>query len=239
MTKHLLMFTFVLAVCGSAFAQQKPTVVSFPLERSFVPIGYDDNDKVQLTLAGSFPDTCYRVASVKTRVDEATKTVFVHQTAYHYPGICIRVFVPFSSVADLGIIGAGEYRIVDESSKKDLGKLPVLRSAHSGADDYLYAAIFDATISNDSPGKRMLNLYGEMPDRCSELQDVQVHYYPEVIVVQPIAKRIGENCIAEKKRFIKMVPLDSSVKGVHLLHVRSLSGQAINKLVDVDELVTE
>jgi len=227
----------MLVVSTSSFAKPDPTLVDFPLDRSFVPIGFDDNDRAQVTVAGVFPDTCYRVAAVSAKLDEKQKKIFITQTAYHYTGICTRVFVPFASVVDLGIVGNGDYQLVDAASGKALGRLPVTRASHPGADDHMYALINDANVHNDGPSKKWLTLSGELPDRCSEFKEVQVHYYPETIVVQPIVKRIGELCAPYKTRFVKEVQLDSSLRGVQLLHVRSLSGQALNKLVDVDEIV--
>ncbi len=235
MMKQTLVIALMLVV-SSSFATTNPSIVNIGLEHSFVPVGFDDNDRIQVTSVGNFADTCYRVADVKTRIDQVKKTIHIFQTAFHYGGICTRVFVPFSSVVNVGIVPAGDYLIYDGTSGKALGRLPVTRATHAGADDYLYAAIHDANITNETPKVKTLTLIGEMPDRCTELTDIRIFYFPDVIVVQPIAKRMGETCAAEKTRFIKNVPIDPKLTGVKLLHVRSLNGQAVNKLVDLDNV---
>ena len=238
MTKQIFSLVLLLVVSSRSFAiETPPTLVDFPVGKSFVPHGFDDNDRVQVMVAGVFPDTCYRVAIAFSKVDENQKKIFITQTAYHYSGICTRVFVPFASVVDVGLVRSGEYQLVDGVSGKTLGAMPITRSSHTGADDYVYALVHDANIRNEGPSKKTLMLSGELPDRCSEFKEVQVHYYPDVVVVQPIVKRISELCAPQKTRFIKEVALQSSLRGVQLIHVRSLNGQAINKLVDVDELV--
>lgn len=225
-------FTAAFFLSVTSYAK-KPSIVGISVEKSFVPVGFDDNDRVQVTVAGAFPSTCYKVDTAKATVDAEQKAIRIWQTAYKYGGPCLRMIVPFTDVVDLGIVREGDYNLYDGPSGKWLGKLPITRSSHPGPDDYLYAPVNDAFLITDAAGTKTLTLIGEFSDRCTELKEVRVHYYPEVIVVQPIARRteIGP-CEAMRNRFLKTVPLDPALRGTYLLHVRSMNGQAINKVVD-------
>lgn len=232
-TKQL--FLGVLLFIGTvAYAAPEPKEVKVALDKAYVPIGFDDNDRVQIMVTGSFPNTCYKVDSVRAEVNAETKSIRVWQSALLYSGDCLPIVVPFSQVVNVGLVKEGDYSLWDGASGAALGKLPVLRSAHSGPDDFLYAPIKDAIVMVDEAGAKSLKLVGEFSDRCTEIEEIKIHYYPEVIVVQPTARRTGERCALQKTRFMKVVELEPALKGTFLLHVRSMEGQAINKLVDVN-----
>jgi hypothetical protein len=102
-------------------------------------------------------------------------------------------------------------------------------------DDFLYANVSDARVQPDpASGKPMIHLDVSITDRCTIYQETQVHYYPDVIVVQPILRSTGHRCTKSLNSFSVNVPLKDGLKGTYLLHVRSMSGQALNKLVDIE-----
>lgn len=232
----IFIFTTAFILSLDANGNLNPTLQNVALQKSYVPIGFDDNDRVQLTVTGIFPSTCYKVGTAGADVNEKRRTIRIWQTAYFYNGICLGIFVPFTQVVNVGIIEMGQYDLFDGPTGKYLGTLLVNRSTNPGPDDYLYAPIDDAFVITDAEGRNTLVLLVSFFDRCTRLKDVMIHTYPEVIVAQPIAERLeeGERCIPEKNRFTKMVELDPSLKGLYLLHVRSVNGQSINKLVDVN-----
>lgn len=233
MIRTMLLLTLFIGI-GSAWADTLPQTVNVELDKGFIPVGFDDNDRVQIAVEGVFTNTCFRIGPHAVRVDEAKHTITIQQQAYRYSGVCLQLMVPFSGFIDLGLLRSGTYTIVDYQSKKELGTLPVLRSTNPGPDDFLYAPITDAYLVNDSVNKKnSLVLSGAFSDRCSEMSDVQVLYQDRVLVVQPIMKR-SERCTPEKTRFLKVVELEKEIQGIYLLHVRSLNGQAINRMVDVE-----
>lgn len=227
----------LLAMLGTtqiSKADFQPTTVNVGLDKAFAPIGFDDNDRVQIAVEGSFANTCYRMGPHAVRVDDANHTITIQQQAYLYGGICLQMIVPFETFIDVGLLKEGTYTIVDNQTKKELGKLPVLRSSNAGPDDFLYAPVTDAYIVNDHMNKKnSIVLSGTFSDRCSEIQEVRVLYQESVLVVQPIMKRTETACEPKKTRFVKVVELDKDVHGMYLLHVRSLNGQAINRMVDL------
>jgi len=207
-----------------------PTVIPVGLDRSFVPVGFDDNDRTEIHVAGVFPDTCYKVGPTRFDVDKTNKIIAIEQSAYHYSGVCIRVIVPYSQKIELGILESGNYQLKDATSGKMLGSLPVGLAKTESADDFLYAPVSDAQIRNHD-GKNYLYLRGSFTDRCMTLKEVVIHYYQEVIVVQPIAKYEGtaDNCGYQMIRYHQEVPLKEGITGDWLVHVRSMDGKAVDR----------
>ena len=222
----------VLELFSMSSKASEPETVEVPLIKAFVPIGFDDNDRAQAMVTGILPDTCYRVGPYQTDIDVVKKTVSVRQMAYHYPGICLDVIIPFAQVTEWGMLKDGNYKVFDSVSGKMLGQMPINRAKVSEADDYLYAPVADAFI-REAGGKHLLSLNGAFSTRCMKLKEVKIHYYPEVVVVQPIAEMLeSRDCKTEKVRFQYEAPLKEGLNGTALLHVRSIDGQAINKLVE-------
>lgn len=235
--------SIMIALASMAGLGNTPTQIPVALERTFVPIGFDDNDRVQITVQGRFNNTCYKVGPYQFKVDSAKKQLIVEQFAYHYTGLCLQMVVPFVQVMNIGLLRDGKYTIVDKTSNRILGVLPVTHSQDPSPevypDDYLYAPITDAVVVNDTAtSKSTLRLTGTFTDRCTILrkEKVEVRYYPNVIVVLPIAERTQSRGCDEytPTRFQIEVELREGLKGSQLLHVRSMSGQAINKIVDLN-----
>jgi len=230
----------VLVACGLVMAETSsnaPKTVQTALTKAYIPMGFDDNDRIQIAVAGTFKNTCYKVGPHALKVDAQNKTITVQQEAYLYSGVCLQMLVPFSQIIDVGIIPSGDYRVLDSQSGKELAQLNVNQGTNPGPDDYTYAPINDAYIFNDAEtGKHLLALTGSFGDRCSDFEDIKVSVSNDVIIVQPvIARKADISCAPEKVRFLKTVELNEKVAhGMYMLHVRSLNGQAINKLVDLE-----
>lgn len=214
----------------------RPELQKVALDGSYVPMGFDDNDRLQFVVKGKFPNSCYRIGPYDIRVNDVMKKIVITQRAYYYSeGVCILLEIPFTQTIQVGILPKGTYSLVDGKSGATLGKATVTQATNKGPDDYLYAPVSDANIVPLGSGQNNLVLSGNFTDRCSSFEDVKVIVNDRVIVVQPIIRRdTSMTCPSELTRFQKVVPLDSSIKGVYLLHVRSLDGQAINKMVTVD-----
>ena len=239
MLTRLLAISSVLMMGFGAIADETnaPKTVEAALTKAYIPMGFDDNDRVQIAVAGTFKNTCYKVGPHALIVDAENKTITVQQQAYLYGGVCLQMFVPFSEIIDVGIVPSGDYKVLDSKSGATLANLKVDRGNNPGPDDFLYAPVTDAYIVNGGENqKHILALAGSFGDRCSDFQDITVHVKDDVIVVQPIVTRAADvSCAPEKVRFLKTIELDSNIAhGMYMLHVRSLNGQAINKLVDLE-----
>jgi hypothetical protein len=229
------MIFFVLFFQTKVVVAAEKTVldkVNVPLTEAYIPIGFDEINRTQVTVEGVFPDTCYRVSHHRVQIDG--KKITVTQEANRYKGVCADMLVPFSQVVDLGILQMGDYSVVDGKTGRVLGTLPISKAPHKSSltypDDYLYAPVSDAYILVDS-GKKTLVISGGFTDNCTKFTDIKVDVKNgKVIQVLPITERSG-TCTRMYKPY-QISKVITVPDGHYLLHVRSLSGNAVNKMVD-------
>ena len=70
--------TSFLTSSGLANDGQEPALVGAPVEKVFVPLGFDDNDNVEVVVHGHFQSTCFKVGPSTATVDAAAKTVTIN-----------------------------------------------------------------------------------------------------------------------------------------------------------------
>jgi len=209
----------------------QPSRIHVALAKAFVPAGFDDNDLTQMVVAGEFADTCHKVGPTEVKVDAVTGTVQVSQTAYKYSDDCQRAVVPFSQVVNVGLMKAGKYEVDDTTTSSVLGKLTVEPATKAAADDYLYAPVVDADLL-----RGQVEVRGVFTDRCTKMTNILVHTSNDAIVVQPVVTRYGNaaQCDTAHVPFRMRAKIPTALKrGEYLLHVRSMSGNSVNKLVEV------
>lgn len=210
---------------------EAPGLVPVSLDKAYIPIGFDDNDRTEISVVGQLPNSCYKVGTYRHEVDKVKKVITVEQSAYVYFGMCLQIIVPYSQKIELGILEEGNYQVKDAVSGKLLGNLPVGRAKSEAADDYLYAPVTDAQVRNRD-GKYFLYLRGSFTDRCMKLKEVRLSYYNDVIVVQPIAQYAdggADECGYHVTRYHHEVVLKDGLTGEWLVHVRSMDGNAIDR----------
>jgi hypothetical protein len=235
--RTLLALSFLTLAGETLHAQARPELVQMPVQVAYMPRGFDSNDRTQLVVESYLPNTCYKVGPHKVQVDASSKAIKVEQWVYRYPGICLQVIVPFHKVVDIGILDAKDYQILDAKSGDALGTLSVTRAINPGPDDYLYAPVTDARVETKSEEERVLIVEGVFNNSCFGMDNIKVDVQAKVVVVLPIAKETqGEACKEGKFAFKIEQPLPKLNFGRYLLHVRSMNGQAINKLFDADRI---
>jgi hypothetical protein len=240
----LSVIIFMLAskhIFGAPSVTVPPVLIDVPITKSFVPTGFDSNDRVQLAIGGELRNSCFKIASSVATVNPQDKTIVVKQQAYVYLGFCLMMIVPYSEVVTLGIVNQpGDYRILDGSSGKEIGHINIDVARTAEQDEFLYAPISDAYLVTDDkhdlendPERNRLVLTGAFSNSCMEFKEIKVTYNENAIVIQPISILNSQaDCSDTKVNFSKTVILDPKLKGDHLIHVRSLNGAAINKVVD-------
>ena len=103
----------LLFTAGAIYAQKGPVEVTAPVEKLFVPEGFDNNDNVEVVLHGEFPSTCYNVGQTKATVDKENKLIKVEATTLYYPDVyCIQSITPWIQSVKLGVLDTGEYEVV-------------------------------------------------------------------------------------------------------------------------------
>lgn len=223
---------FLLTLCTFQTLIASPELVKVRIQKAYIAVGFDNNDQSEVYVTGYLPDGCHQFGPHRVTVDEKTQTVFIEQQAYKHPGPCIDMIIPYAHVVRLGVMGRGSYRIVDSTSSKELGALTVTEATKPIIDDFLYLPLTNAYAKQEGEkAEASITLQGTFVDRCTRYKETKVHYYQDVIVVQPIAERLPARlCTEEPKRFQLSVPLKADLKGSYLIHVRAMSGEAINSL---------
>lgn len=231
-----------MVVLSSHASEQpfRPTLVPQKPTHLFTPSGFDNNDaSVQVVIAGEFANTCYKVGPVEAEVDESNHRIVVHNRAYLYESCwCAQVMVPYEQVVDLGQVAAGRYEVLidDENGKPEkMGALNISVSTNQGPDDYLYVPVEQINVTTHENAAPVLEIKGTFTSDCMTFDQVKVAYREgNVIEVLPIAKYIesDQQCRKVLTPFTREVTLDGAPKGKTLIHVRSLNGRAINKVMD-------
>ncbi|MEW6055540.1 MAG: hypothetical protein AB1540_02925 [Bdellovibrionota bacterium] len=218
----------------------------------FVPQGYDNNDpRIELVLEGELPGTCHKLGPTLHRVDHSKQKVFIRQKAYFYPGEwCMNVPIYYKTAPiDLGQLGAGNYTIVFESAEQApvtyAEHLPVAESDSPRPDDYFYASVTNVRVVADSASEPeevatattarayKAILKGRHEAVCTRFDTALVRIQPNrVIEILPIVELGKGRCPDSERDFSIEVKLGAVAPGRYLIHVRSLSGQSVNEVVD-------
>jgi hypothetical protein len=220
-----------------------PRLVTAPIDRVFVPLGFDSNDNVEVVLHGHFPNTCYKLGPALYTVDEATKTIEIDASSYQYNGGCAQMLVPFIQSVSVGLLNQGSYTItVKNRPDARTATLPVTEAVTSQPDDYLYAPVATVGLVSTLGIKKGIRVEGEFPmlfDGCMVLKEVKLSVTPDdVIIVLPIAEIVyGQVCnqASYTRKFSAVTELPGELLVTeYLIHVRVISGEALNKFVVVE-----
>lgn len=222
--------------------QLDPVEVQAPIEKIFIPAGFDDNDNVEVVLHGNFPDTCHQIGKAEAKINPLTKEVKVVATSFRYPGkFCIQSITPFIQTLSLGIMTEGKYKVELVNDKEVQNSLDISRRKTESPDDYLYATVENAYIEvNEQSGKQALKIQGHFPMffvGCMVLKEVRAYRDPvDVLVVLPIADIVNDEQCDEQpsdRSFEYTQGLAETFKGEGLLHVRTLNGNSLNRFIDI------
>lgn len=233
-TVHFVLAGMALLLAGGAEAARFKREVRMPVKHAFVPVGFDNDDRVEVMVTGRFPSTCYRLGRFETSVNDE-KQIQISLIAYEFEGNCEKGTIPFHEVVSLGRLRSpGTYYLVDGVTKDPLGKLPIVEAPDvgHGTDEALYAPLTDAYVHQEN-GESFVRLVGAYPTNCMKMDKVKLDLRGTQLVVQPevkVAKR--DNCLDGNFPFTEdYVIKDELPHEAFLLHVRSISGASINKLV--------
>jgi hypothetical protein len=221
-----------------------PSLVTSPVNKVYVPLGFDDNDVSEVILRGHFPDTCYKVGPASAVVNEATKIIEITASAYHYAGGCAQVLVPFIQTVKVGVVKSGSYTIkVIDRPDATTTDLNVVEANTSSPDDFLYAPVENVAVTPRLQGGWDLAIDGHYPFMfigCMVIRDVRVTRTPgNVLVVLPIAE-LSEDDVdcapqADSKAFAIKKELTGVEEGEFLAHVRVLAGSSVNRIVMLEQ----
>lgn len=248
-----VLFIFLL-INSVAFSQD---LIDVGIDEIFtIKNGFDSNDQVELIIDSTLPDACYRVG--KTNYSIKNDTITITQTIraknidgcnnnsrdiLQFPAMPVR----FTQVVNLGVLPSGAYKVIYKNKlgntiTKDLHiKAAVLQSV----DDYYYAPITDVFVPAlvlDSQNATMI-MTGVINDSCLvyEPKDFKVEKQGNIFIVQPKVKFMtNQECVPVQKPLQAVLNLGRITDpGRFLIHVRSMSGQSINKTFSVEKEVVD
>lgn len=239
-TLALISFASVTLLSGHALADS-PRLVPAPIEKVFVPQGFDDNDNTEVVLHGHFPNTCYKVGPVKIEYGTDGKTISLEPQAYRYNGIaCAQVRVPFIQTARLGLLAEGAFQIkIKDQPDVPARALEVAHARSQSPDDFLYAPVESATIKRADDGRATLKIEGSYPYffiGCMLITDLKTQITSDnVLVVQPIAEiKDDSECRGMSHDFVLEKEVGTLAAVEYLIHVRTLDGNSLNRLMDLN-----
>ena len=200
----------------------------------FVPVGFDDNDDAVVVVDGYLPDTCYRLRPAEVTVDLAKKRIVVQPKATRFPGLCLDVTVPYSTVVHLGVVPDGSYTVTTKQEKA-VERLDVKKATIQAPDDYLYAPVDSLQVQILSGGKMRASLMGRFTNTCLKIKEVKLINSGKSLEALPIMQQLdkaegGGACENKEIPFEYKLDLPLLNPGRYLLHVRSLNGQSVNEV---------
>lgn len=232
----------VMGVALSAVCLAAPVQVKAPVDRLFIPEGYDDNDNVEIILHGEFPSSCYRIDQVNVDKDDANHSILMDADARRYEGeICAQVITPYIKPVGVGLLEAGQYTAQAKSSPLTRSEFDVSVRKTESPDDFIYAPVKTASVRWErSSGKQIINLQGVYPRTligCAIIDDVKVNITSgDVVIVQPILDFIDDERCDERTSdyFDEKFVMPTPFVGKGLLHVRVMNGNSLNTLLEID-----
>ena len=234
MRKVHLSALLLVAASLAAHADGPQNGELMPVDASYVfsPHGFDDNDEVVVVIDGYLPSGCFRLTRPETAIDMEAKTISITPVARFFDIPCVEARIPYSQEIRLGVLPEGDYELTVKTASVT-ETLNIAEATNAGPDDFLYAPVDSVNVERDRiTGKLTATLEGRFTDLCMDWDEIAVIDDGKTVVVLPkMTLRDDIACGASEQPFKKVVDVPETVaNGRHLLHVRSLNGQAVNAL---------
>lgn len=236
-------------VSGNAMAWDDTEEVEINVESLLAPaVGFDDNDNVQVVLHGYLPNTCYTLGRYSLEYVNGGTEMKVRQFAIRKEdGVCaqgaempphMQMAVPFTAEAPIGRLKVGDYKFDYQSvgGKDRTRALAVSKATTTHIDSKPYAAVTNVIAPDlaDVNSEIKVTLSGVLNSTCTEIDDVKVERQDDTFVVLPTIKvRPGVFCAQMLIPFVREVNIGRAKLGHTLVHVRSMNGSAVNRVVEV------
>jgi hypothetical protein len=238
--QKILFLTLTFIASSFSYADrlgELPQLVPIEIKATYIPTGFDSNDKVQFITEAWLPSSCYRSGPYRVVVNKQSRTIVIRQFAYKYKNIpCLEVMTPFNTNVEVGLLERGDYSVNDGNVSRDIGQMKVKIAPTSQPDDFLYAPVTSVYLEGaEGSGARRAIIQGVFYNNCLSLKIVKaVRESYNVVTVLPVVEVVGgHSCRVGYFPFKAAVQLPSLTTGRYLLQVRSMNGQSQNQLFDV------
>lgn len=234
------LLSLALASFATAQADESRTgdLVRIDATAVFVPVGFDDNDEAEVVVDGFLPSGCYRQAKPELAIDHVARTIEITPMARRFAAPCVEVLVPYFFEVKLGQLEPGSYAVEVRGATTSLTEsLPVKHAIGTTPDDFDYLPVDDVRVDrNAETGGLEAVIYGRFTNRCMSWGRALVEDNGKTLNILPIMAfdtTPGANCRTVEMRYKQTIALPATVSaGRHLLHVRSLNGDAMNRLFE-------
>ncbi len=241
------------ALAGPGAANRGDVRVEIPLQGAFAPSrGYDDNDMVEVVLHGNLPNSCYRLAESAFERGNGHALRVRQFAIMSNLGRCfdkdampahLKMAVPFTTVVRVGRLELGSYQIAYDAGE-GAPRTRAFGVAHASAltvDDLPYAPV--STIATREYWSALqevqVSLSGTLTSDCVELAPiVPFERLGDVFVVLPLVRPVSPApaaalCELAYRPFQTTISLGRLAPGQYLIHVRSMAGNSVNKVIEV------
>lgn len=199
----------------------------------YTPASYDSNDNVEIMVETTFSDTCWQVADTPVSIDAESKTIHINALAVQTGEFCQPMLRPVQKLIRLGKLPPGTYAIVQGEDQEVIGGIRITRATSETVDDQPYAPVSEVRFQSALMGSGIL-VTGHFPESCLELEEVPISIEERAIVIRPIVtRRLGVTCEPGSFPFRALTYLDYVKEGRYLLQVRSMNGEAVNRIVEI------
>jgi len=252
LNKVTLLAAFVSLMGTSAFANSTAlatTEKEVAIQKVFVPpSGYDDNDTIEMVLDGVIPNSCWRLARNEFSIDQANHWIFVKQYIYKLNSeACAdeaslsdaqKLPVPFTTELKVGMLKSGQYTIRYWQGASAFGDriFYVEHAPVETVDSLPYALVSSVNIADqiNESSSVVTTLQGSLTSTCMELDNqVTQHVFDDVRVILPTVHILPGICLYVLQPFETDVNLGAMTQGRYMLHIRSLNGEALNRVFSV------
>lgn len=230
----MILLSLITILSTTALFAGVPISKKVPVSKIYVPQGFDSNDNVELVITGFLPNLCHKSPKVKTEIIDnkvnVTLTSLYYQESNPY---CPEMVVPFKKVVEIGSMPKGNFKVVvnEDTKYEKSDELFVKAALDNNIDNYQYAYVEEIQQNIE---KEVLTLRGYNPSDCYELSEVTyISNGEDTYSILPRMKKVRDFCPMKMMPFSISwrLPKELDSKKI-LLHVRTLNGNSINKIIN-------
>ncbi len=239
------------SVVAGSNARASQAEVEVKVEEAFAPMrGFDDNDNVQVVIHGMLPNACYTLGRHELQRESGNSYRIRQFAIKREDGVCMQdgpmpphmqLAIPFTTEVSIGQLQVGDYSFDYDKQGQNPGNnsiaVNVERSKAPTIDSLPYASVSSMSIPDvvDSRENTVVTVEGVLTSSCMELNpsQVKIQQIKDVYVVLPIVTiKTGVMCAQQIKPFRMPLQLGKLAEGHYLIHVRSMNGKAVNRVVE-------
>ncbi len=230
-----------LLAVGANVVHASPIEQISPVNKVFVPTGFDDNDVSEVILKGEFRDSCYKIGRTSVKINKEIKEVRITAYVWRYTAnACIDVVTPYIQPVQVGVLAKGGYKVLVNVGTEYETKhtFEINEAINETPDDHLYAPVASVQILTDySNGNQDVVLSGFFPlpiIGCYRMDEVKWYRNNssilEMLPIMGFYEDSDPRC-DEPHSFEVKTPLTGSFFEDGLIHVRVMHGESLNSFV--------